>query len=178
MTQNVPDFTELLRGAQRTAVHLEMRDVYSVGDETADFEQFKRTGVHPDADPATADWGGWVPLVRETVARGVMMRRARIVSEPVTDYIRYEHAGTVVNVHAGEQVRWLPRQRAVDLMLPGSDLWIFDGAKVLFNHFTGDGEWADPDMELRTEPGIIKQCSDAFEAIWERAVPHNEYEIH
>jgi hypothetical protein len=29
MSQNgVPDFAELLRSAQRTAVHLEMRDVY------------------------------------------------------------------------------------------------------------------------------------------------------
>ncbi|MGW2941374.1 PhoX family protein, partial [Streptomyces sp. NPDC001226] len=31
----------------------------------------------------------------------VAVRRARIVSEPVTDYIRYEHASTAVNVHAG-----------------------------------------------------------------------------
>ncbi|MFI9160745.1 DUF6879 family protein [Kitasatospora aureofaciens] len=33
MTQNVPDFSALLRGARRTAVHLEMRDVYGVADE-------------------------------------------------------------------------------------------------------------------------------------------------
>lgn len=62
-------------------------------------------------------------------------------------------------------------------MLPPADLWIFDGAQVVFNHFTGDGNWADPDMELRAEPGIVKQCSDAFEAVWERAIPHDQYEI-
>jgi hypothetical protein len=62
------------------------------------------------------------------------------VSEPVTDYIRYEHAGAVVNVSAGEQVRWLPRRRAVELLLPGADLWIFGGTQVLFNHFTGTGD--------------------------------------
>lgn len=35
----------------------------------------------------------WFDLVRAHVARGVEFRRARIVSEPVTDYIRFEHEG-------------------------------------------------------------------------------------
>ncbi|MET9730624.1 DUF6879 family protein [Streptomyces sp. NPDC006458] len=175
MTQNVPDFSELLRGAERTAIHLEMRDVYSVGDETADFEQFKRTGVHPDADPATADWGGWVSLVRETVGRGVVMRRARIVSEPVTDYIRFEHASTPVNLAAGELVRWLPRSRASDLMLPGNDLWLIDDRRVLFHWFTGDGDWAG--HEFNEDPDVVKLVSAAFEAVWERGVPHEQYTV-
>ncbi|MEV7284041.1 DUF6879 family protein [Streptomyces sp. NPDC093252] len=177
MSQNVPSFSELLGAAQHSAVHLEMRDQYAVGDEADDFETWLRTGER-DADPASEYWAPWVDLISRTVARGVVVRRARIVSEPVTDYIRYEHAGASVNVTAGEQVRWLPRHRAVDLMLPGADLWIFDGARVLFNLFNGAGDWADPRQDLRTEPGIVKQCSDAFEAVWERAVPHSTYEIH
>ena len=177
MPQNVPSFDELFEAAQRSAVHLEMRDQYAVGDEADDYNTWLRTGQR-DADPDSEYWAPWVDMISRAVTRGVVVRRARIVSEPVTDYIRYEHAATAVNVAAGEQVRWLPRPRAVDLMLPGADLWIFDGTQVLFNHFTGNGEWADPDMELRTEPGIVKQCADAFEAVWERAIPHDQYEIH
>ncbi|MEU1657443.1 DUF6879 family protein [Streptomyces griseofuscus] len=177
MPQNVPSFEELMEAAQHSAVHLEMRDQYAVGDEVDDFNMWLNTG-HRDLDPASQYWTPWVDLISRAVARGVVVRRARVVSEPVTDYIRYEHAGTVVNIVAGEQVRWLARPRAVDLMLPGADLWIFDGTQVLFNHFTGVGEWADPPLELRSEPGIVKQCSDAFEAVWERAVPHEIYEIH
>ncbi len=177
MSQNALSFDELMEAAQHSAVHLEMRDQYAVGDEADDFNTWFRDGRR-DVDPASEYWAPWVDMIARAVGRGVTVRRARIVSEPVTDYIRYEHAGTVVNVAAGEQVRWLPRQRAADLMLPGADLWIFDGTQVLFNHFTGDGDWADPPMELRTEPSIVKQCSDAFEAVWERGVPHDEYEIH
>ncbi|MEU3422734.1 DUF6879 family protein [Streptomyces murinus] len=177
MSQNVPSFDELMEAVQHSAVHLEMRDQYAVGDEADDFNAWLDTG-HRDLDPASEYWSPWVDLISRAVARGVVVRRARVVSEPVTDYIRYEHAATVINVTAGEQVRWLPRPRAVDLMLPGADLWIFDGTQVLFNHFTGAGEWADPPLELRSEPGIVKQCSDAFEAVWERAVPHEIYEIH
>ena len=177
MPQNVPSFDELMEAAQRSAVHLEMRDQYAVGDEADDFDVWLNTGRR-DTDPASEYWAPWTDMIARAAARGVVVRRARIVSEPVTDYIRYEHAGTVVNVAAGEEVRWLPRQGAVDLMLPGADLWIFDGTQVLFNHFNGEGGWGDPPMELRTEPGIVKQCSDAFEAVWERAIPHDEYEIH
>lgn len=109
---DMPDFAELLEGARNTAVHLELRDVYSVGDETESFDRFLRTGAADptDLDPDSARWQGWVPLARETVGRGVVMRRARVISEPVTDYIRYEHALTPVNIAVGERVRWLPRR--------------------------------------------------------------------
>ncbi|MEU2835291.1 DUF6879 family protein [Streptomyces lavendulae] len=178
MSQNdVPEFDELLRAAQYSAVHLEMRDVYGVGDESADFDRFRCTGVHPDADPATADWGGWVPLVKETVARGVVMRRARIVSEPVTDYIRFEHAGTVVNLAAGERVRWLPRRLASDIALPGNDFWVFDGRVVQFNHFTGAGDWASPKYSMSEDPDVVKLCASAFESVWERGTPHEQYTL-
>jgi hypothetical protein len=176
MPQNELRFNDLLNAVQHSAVHLEMRDVYGVGDEADDFAHWQQTGWR-DSDPGSTYWAPWVDLIQQTKARGVTVRRARIVSEPVTDYIRYEHAGASVNVHAGEQVRWLPRRRAVDLLLPGCDLWIFDGQQVLFNHFTGQGDWADPPLELRTEPELVKQCTDAFEAVWERATPHDQYEI-
>ncbi|MFH9072261.1 DUF6879 family protein [Streptomyces alboflavus] len=177
MSQHALSFDDLFEATRHSAVHLEMRDQYAVGDEAEDFHSWLRTGRR-DVDPGSEYWAPWVDMISGAVARGVVVRRARIVSEPVTDYIRYEHAGAVVNVAAGEQVRWLPRPRAVDLLLPGADLWILDGTRVLFNHFTGDGNWADPDMELRSEPGIVTQCVDAFEAVWDRAVPHEQYEIH
>ncbi|MFD9376162.1 DUF6879 family protein [Streptomyces sp. NPDC059999] len=146
------------------------------GDEAEDFVTWKRTGRR-DVDPASAYWTPWVDLMRDTVARGVAVRRARVVSEPVTDYIRYEHAGTVVNLHAGEQVRWLPRRRASDIALPGNDCWVFDAEIVLFNHFSGDGDWSEPGWEVRSEPAVARLASAAFEAVWERGVPHEKYSV-
>ena len=177
MPQNEPSFRQLLEASQQSAVHLEMRDVYGVGNESDDFDEWKRSGRR-DADPGSAYWAPWVDLISRATDRGVVVRRARVISEPVTDYIRYEHAGTDVNVYAGEKVRWLPRRDAATLLLPGCDLWIFDGASVLFNHFSGEGDWADPRMELRSEQDVVKQCADAFEAVWECARPHSAYEIH
>jgi hypothetical protein len=174
MPSSVPTFHELLDGAQHSAVHLEMRDSYGVMSEADAFTRWKRTG-ELDTDPESTYWAPWVELVRRTVARGVAVRRARIVSEPVSDYIRYEHAGTIVNVRAGEQVRWLPRRRASDIALPGNDFWLIDGRLIRWNHFTGDG--ASGGGEVSEDPAAAKLCADAFETVWERAIAHDDYKI-
>lgn len=165
-------FIDALANAQHSAVHLEMRDAYMLDDpEFIAWQNGKRL------DPADREswWRPFLDVVSETIARGVVMRRARIVSEPISDYVRYEYDITFTNVAAGERVRWLPRRRATDLALPGNDFWLFDDSVVLVNHFTGDGQWSDPDMEVISDPDVAKLCGSAFEAVWERAIPHEEY---
>ncbi|MDG4531910.1 DUF6879 family protein [Streptomyces sp. AV19] len=172
--QQRASFDELLNSATHSAVHLEMRDIYGVAGEAEEFEQWKRTG-EVDLDPESEGWSRWTALVRQAVARGVVMRRARIVSEPVSQYIKYEHATTAVNVTVGEQVRWLPRRRTSDIALPGNDFWLFDDRLVRFNHFTGDGDGAG--FEYVEDKAVIKLCADAFAAVWERGVPHEEFKV-
>ncbi|EME99666.1 hypothetical protein J7W19_19780 [Streptomyces mobaraensis NBRC 13819 = DSM 40847] len=173
MPQSVPSFDELLDSARSSALHLEMRDVYAVAGERASFAAWRR-GERVD-DPESALWRDWVALVRRTVGRGVRMRRARIVSVPVTDYIRYEHAGTSVIVDAGEQVRWLERPEASDIALPGNDFWLIDGRAVRFNVFTGDGVPAEP--QFSEDARVTRLCAAAFEEVWQRAVPHEDYKV-
>ena len=174
--QNVPSFEELFRRTERTAVHLEMRDHYAIASEARDVAHWKATGV-ANTDPDSAYWRPWVAIVQEAVGRGVVLRRARIVSESPTDYIRFEHAITPLNLSIGEQVRWLPRNRASDLALPGNDFWLFDGELVRFNHFTGDGDGATVPFVDTEDPAVAKLCEVAFEAVWERAVPHAQFEF-
>lgn len=100
---------------------------------------------------------------------------ARIVSEPVTDYIRWEHALTAVNISVGEQVRWLPRRLASDIALPGNDLWLIDDRRVMFHWFTGDGDWAG--HEFNEDPDVVKMVVAAFEAVWERGIDHEKFTV-
>lgn len=155
-------------GVIRSAVHLEMRDSYIRDDPGFLAWQEGRT-----AD-AAAKYQTWTELMKEATARGVVVRRARIISEPLSDYCRFEYDMTdSVNLAGGEHVRWLPRRRASDIALPGNDFWIFDGTRGKFNHFTGEGASAGP--EPVTDPRLVKLCADAFEVVWERATPHEEY---
>ncbi len=113
--------------------------------------------------------------MQEAIGRGVEMRRARVVSEPVTDYIRFEHDVSRLNQEAGEQLRWLPRRDAATLLLPGADLWIFDDRLIRFGHFAGDG--SSVGQELCDDPAVIAKFSASFEAVWERAVPHDKFTV-
>ncbi|MEU9857254.1 DUF6879 family protein [Streptomyces sp. NPDC047974] len=169
MQQNVPDFTALLRSAKHSAVHLEMRDSY-MADSLFDAWREGRDVELPE------EYRQWQALVKETVARGVTLRRARIVSEPVTDYIRWEHSLTARhNIAAGEIVRWLPRRLSSDLSLPGNDLWLIDEERVLFHWFTGDGEWAG--HEFNEDSATVKMVVTSFEALWDRSIPHEEFVV-
>jgi hypothetical protein len=152
-----------------------MRDHYGVAAEADDFRAWLATG-HLDTDPGSPDWAPWVDLVSHTVARGVAVRRARIVSEPVSDYIRYEHASTTVNLQAGEDVRWLPRRQASDIPLPGNDFWLFDSQTIRWGYFSGDGAMVG--HEISDDPAAAKLCANAFDAVWSRATPHHHYRIH
>ena len=166
-----PPFDVLLRACSSSAVHLEMRDSYTPDDPwflawlAGDEEEFQRR-LSPRP---------WLDLIAEVTSRGMQVRRARIVSEPVTDYIRFEHATTGSNVAAGEQVRWLPRQLATGLLLPANDFWVFDGRQAQFNYFSGAGDFLD--TRLSPDPVIGAQCAAAFDAVWELAIPHQEYQL-
>lgn len=179
MSQNerpMPSFAELMDSATTSACHLEMRDAYAVGDEADDFASWRATGRR-DADPDSAYWKPWVERITAMTARGVVVRRARIVTLPPSEYIRFEHAGTSVNVVAGEQVRWLPRDQATDIALPEHDLWLFDGKLARFNHFSEAGDWADPRNSITTELAEVARIAAAFEAVWQRATPHEDFKV-
>ncbi|MER6381374.1 DUF6879 family protein [Streptomyces sp. NPDC001250] len=166
-----PKFEELFRDCQRTAVHLETRDAYMKSDAAfIDWQAGK------SFDPAER-WADWLSIVSESVSRGVEVRRARIVSTPVSEYIRFEYDVTEgLNIAAGEQVRWLPRRNASDLLLPGNDFWVFDSRLLYLNHFDGEGEPTEP--EITENPELAKLCESAFDAVWKRATPHAEFEAY
>ncbi|MER7002189.1 DUF6879 family protein [Dactylosporangium sp. NPDC000555] len=166
-----PRIDDLLNGCTSSALHLELRDGYMRSDPAFIAWQ---NGQRHDPQHSASWWDSWWQLTADTVARGVRMQRARVVSEPISDYIRFEHDVTFMNIIAGEEVRWLPRRRASDIALPGNDFWLFDGHTVLINHFAGDGEGAG--REISTDPALAKLCESAFAAVWERAEPHAEYE--
>ncbi|MEU3265151.1 DUF6879 family protein [Streptomyces bacillaris] len=164
-----PTFKELFRDCQRTAVHLESRDAYTKSDPA-----FRDWQAGKSIEPAER-WGPWLSIVSEAVSRGVEVRRARIVSTPVSEYIRFEYDVTAgLNIAAGENVRWLSRRNATSLLLPGNDFWVFDSTLVYVNHFDGEGEPTEP--ELTKDPEIVQLCGSAFEAVWKVATPHADFE--
>lgn len=157
---------------KREALHLEMRDVYAVPDEAERLALFLEKGFR-DHNAEAAERRPWMDLIRKATEDGKVFKRARIISEPVTDYIRYEWEGASVNADAGEQIRWLPRRLASSIALPGNDFWLFDSTTVAFTVFTGGGDVLE--RQLTKDPAVVQLCKAAFEAVWSIAAPHSEY---
>ncbi|MGP3958162.1 DUF6879 family protein [Nonomuraea sp. 3N208] len=164
------DFSELLAKCERTAFKLETRDQYMTSDPGY------LAWEAGDPDGAVLSYADWTATAKAAVDRGVSMRRVRVISEPVSTYISFEHAVTPgVNLAAGEEIRWLPRRLASDLLLPGNDVWIFDDRLVQFCYFAGDGAWVANDEN--ESPIVVRQCATAFAAAWDRATDHKEYTV-
>jgi uncharacterized protein DUF6879 len=174
LTAGFAAVVDQLRSSKRSAAHLEMRDCYMRSDPM--FTTWQKEGFRDGPARPGPSWRPWFDLIAAARVRGAEVRRARIVSEPVSEYVRFEYDTTVMNVAAGEQVRWLSRRRVSDLALPGNDFWVFDDTLVLWNYFTGEGEPAPDTTEATGEPLLVKACAAAFEAVWERAIPHQEYQ--
>lgn len=171
MPSSAPTFDDLLGGARKSAVHLELRDSYYTNPRFEAWQQGRRV----DWENRASWWRPFHQQIADAVARGVTVRRARVVSEPVTEYIRWEHYQTRANLEAGELVRWLLRRQASDLLLPANDFWVFDDTVVEIHHFAGDGTFLED--EITDEPQLVELCVAGFERVWERAIPHEQYEI-
>ncbi len=62
----------------------------------------------------------------------------------------------------------------MELCLPLNDYWLFDGRLVRFHFFSGTGEIIED--ETAEDPAVVKLCAQAFEAVGERAIPHDQYQ--
>jgi len=167
-----PTFAELLAACTSSAVHLEIHDVHRTSD--AAYQAW--LAGRADPQESAQQYRAYTDVVVSAVHRGVTVRRARIVSEPVSDYVRWEHWLTEpVNIAAGEQVRWLPRRLASTLALPGNPYWVFDDCLVRFTLFGGDGEVQG--SQYSDDAGVVEVCRSAFEAVWQLAITHQDYRI-
>ncbi|MBF6453562.1 DUF6879 family protein [Nocardia cyriacigeorgica] len=163
------EFDRLLTEFAQSAVHLETRDAY--GTEIELPHMAKWTAGEPD----DLVWlGDWCENLRRHAAAGRSIRRARIVSEPLSTYQRWSHSIAQPMVDAGEDIRWVPRRRLDSVAIPGNDFYLIDNELVIFLHYSGDG--LSTEKVTSTEPGDIDLCRTAFEAVWQWAIPHRDYQ--
>src|SRR5258708_12165830 len=96
----------LIAGFAREALHLEMRDVYAA----ADHSRFRRwlTGERLAPQEEAEWWRPWREMMSRHRESGKTLRRLRVVSEPVTEYIGFEFLDATELVRLRQDVRWLP----------------------------------------------------------------------
>lgn len=161
------EFQEMIRHSTR-AFHLELRDVYGVEDEAVPFEKWLNGELDDFA------WRSeWLSFIEDATTTGVKVERARVVTEPHSDYVRWAMALDPQNIAAGEDIRYLPRHYAEDIRLPDEDCWLFDNDRLVLSLFTPDG--GSGGFAREDDPELIKQYRVACDQVWSRAVAYSEY---
>ncbi|MET8278092.1 DUF6879 family protein [Micromonospora sp. NPDC005174] len=163
------EFERLLVSFERDAIHLETRDAYGTAVELPYMAKWAA------GEPNDLAWlEGWCESLREHVKAGRLVRRARIVSEPLSDYQRWSYSIAGPMVDAGEDIRWVPRRLVSSLALPGNDYYLFDDRLAVFLIYAGTGLAVD--RVASTDPADLQLCRSAFEAVWQLAIPHRDYQ--
>ncbi len=163
------EFEELLTSFGREAVHLEMRDAYGTAVELPHMAQW----AAGEADDLA--WlQGWCATLRKHVKAGRSVRRARIVSEPLSDYQRWSFGIAYPMVEAGEDIRWVSRRLVSSVAVPGNDFYLFDDLLAVFLFYAGNGLAVG--MVSSSDPADLRLCRSAFEAVWKLSIPHREYQ--
>ena len=98
--------TQFMGLFEREAFRLEQLDWY---DSPGTRERVRRFLAGQPDDPAAR--AGWDALIAAARRAGKVMSRVHVVSEPLTDYLRFEMGFYRGSVAAGEDVRVLPRAR-------------------------------------------------------------------
>jgi hypothetical protein len=97
----------------------------------------------------------------------------RVVSEPLSDYSRFGVWISQFVNEAGDDVRYLTRDRAEAENLPRHDYWLFDSRKLIRMHFGEDDRFLGG--EVITEPAAIVQHNYWRDASWHHAVRRKEF---
>jgi hypothetical protein len=162
------EFDRLLQSFERSSDHLEMRDAYGTEVELPYLAKWA-TGELDDLS-----WlDDWCSALRRHVAEGKSVRRARVVSEPLSDYQRWSYSIAQPMVDAGEDIRWTSRALVSSVALPGNDFYLFDDRLVVFLLYAGSG--LSTDIVTSTDPADLGLCRSAFDAVWKLSTPQREY---
>jgi hypothetical protein len=108
----------------------------------------------------------WLNMVRETTAEGRLFSRVRVVTFPLTDYIRFTMWVAGYTRKAGDDIRYLTRDQAAVARLPAHDFWLFDSRKLVMMNFDEDARFVG--AEVIEDPSAIVEHN-----YWRDAARHH-----
>jgi hypothetical protein len=114
---------------------------------------------------------GWLARVRAWKQAGQEIARVRMLTDPLTDYLRFELSITPPAVAAGEDIRFMSAALAADLGAPTEDFWLLDDQKVLALRF---GEHGVSGAELITDPGKVGEYRAWQDTASAAAMPYTD----
>jgi hypothetical protein len=162
-------FADLFRRFTRSAWRWEAQGTYRQPDEVEPWQRW-RDGVPVASD---LDWlKPWLDDIRTATQAGKRFERVRVITDPPTEYLRWQMEVTPANIHAGEDIRVLSEAAAQRLDLPEHDFWLFDAEQVAILHF-GPNDLHG--AEIITDPATVAQHRFWRDIAWQHAIMFQDY---
>lgn len=132
------EFEARIRACRRLVFRLETLQTYRGSGEDAWIDAFHRGDPSPPPEPAQDEWED---MIRSMTAAGVTFQRVHVVTEPLSDYMRFELAWAYPpNAVAGEKIRIADATDGWPPGVPRLDFWILDGERF-DGVYDPDGTW-------------------------------------
>lgn len=165
------EFSSWFSQFERACFRLETLASYGGSGEDASFAAYL-AGQYPPPDAERQDW---TRLVRTATSHGRIMSRVHVVTEPLSDYLRFELAWSYPqSVAAGEDVRiLLATGDEWPADVPRSDFWLFDDRELFNMAYAPDGTWLG--AEHVTNPAAVTRACRARDVAWRLAQPWAEF---
>lgn len=162
------DFDALFRQFERIALRWEAQGEYTLQD--AELEPWRRWHEgHRDG----FDWlRPWLDTVRNATCTGRRIARVRMLTQPLTDYLRWQLDVTPANLSAGEDIQVISEATARELALPEHDFWVFDDRRVVVLRFD---ELGLAGAETLTDPEIVERHCRWLDIAFAHAQPFHQY---
>ncbi|MFI6346972.1 DUF6879 family protein [Streptomyces sp. NPDC050560] len=162
------EFGRLFQSFEHTAFRLEVRDRYDADYENESLRKF--LAQEKDDLPWLQDW---LTMIRDATSRARRFTRVRVVSLPLTDYSRFGVWCAQFTNGAGEDIRYLTRDRADAEQLPPHDYWLFDSRKLVRMHF--DDADAFLGGEVIEDAREVVQHNYWRDAAWHHAIRRDDF---
>jgi len=112
-------------------------------------------------------------MLREATAEGRRFARVRVVTLPLTDYSRFGVWCAQFTNGAGEDIRYLPSDKAEGVGLPNHDYWLFDSRLLVCMHFDDNNAFLGG--EVIEDAAEIVQHNYWRDAAWHHAVRRDDF---
>ncbi|HEX3784332.1 MAG TPA: hypothetical protein VHX38_32135 [Pseudonocardiaceae bacterium] len=163
------DFDEIFAAVRSSSWRWECQGHYAVDE--AELREWQTGLVHEEDDSDRA----WYAYIHDLGERGIPFERVRMLTEPLTNYLRWMLATTHHNITAGEDIRWIGQHVAAELGMPDYDFYLFDDDRVLILHF--DDRKTLVGQELVDDPVIVERHRQWRALVWARAIRHADQNI-
>jgi hypothetical protein len=162
----MPNLDDAFDTFTRDATRIEVLPSFRIEEEAAALVT-AREGRRPDLG-FLREWHEYLDEVR---ASGRTSRRLRLISDPITEYERFEvRWGYTSNAEHGEEIRLLSRSATPDV----EDYWIFDNEMVFEMLYSPDGSFIGSQA---VDADKAKSIVIWLAATWPSATPLTDYRI-